>query len=128
MTQVPRLTRASRLSLSREGGVAHFPGLAKARHIVCAECSEEQRRWLQRLLEEAARDVSHVPGNAPDQRIFRLQVDESGAAEAAGGECWSIEINETAAPPGLVVLWRRGEMPGDGACSASPGLDKPLSD
>ncbi|EPC01302.1 hypothetical protein L861_12065 [Litchfieldella anticariensis FP35 = DSM 16096] len=106
MNEPPALTSSSVLLISREGGLAHFPGLAKPRRIVCADCSDLQRQALQRLLQEAVRRCAAEKSSAgADRHVFRLQIGEEGKAP-----CWTLEIIEEQAPHDLIMLWKRGEI------------------
>lgn len=109
----PPLGKKSVLAIRREGGLAHFPGLAEPRRIRCAECSEGQRRWLERLLTEAAaHDAAHsLPG--ADRRVFRLDIDEQHDA-ARISTVWTLILAEEQTPPALVSLWRQGQVEEDG--------------
>lgn len=102
MSQPPHLTPDNVVRLRREGGLAHFPGLARPRCIDCARCSEAQRDELWRLLSsaEAGRDEA----NSADRRRFCLRVDD-----ASGASLWSVTVAEEAVPPGLLEWWRRAD-------------------
>lgn len=95
----PPLTASSVLRLCREGGVAHFPGLARPRRIDCGRCSETQRDELYRLL--TSLDEARVAG--ADRRLLRLSVED------AGGVIWSRDVAEERAPPALWRWWRQAE-------------------
>ncbi|WP_416137585.1 protealysin inhibitor emfourin [Halomonas sp. HK25] len=96
----PELTSASVLRLCREGGVAHFPGLARPRHIDCGRCSEAQREELHRLL--ANLDEARIDG--ADRRLLRLNLED------AGGVIWSRDVAEELAPPALWRWWREAKV------------------
>ncbi|MDT8896525.1 hypothetical protein RSO41_17895 [Halomonas sp. I1] len=96
----PRLTAASVLRLSREGGVAHMPGLARPRWIRCDRCSEAQRAELQALLDEAVRcGERRMPG--VDRRLLHLWVEEGGEAPV-----WTLSVAEDTVPETLLRWWR----------------------
>ncbi|MGJ7458010.1 protealysin inhibitor emfourin [Halomonas sp. MA07-2] len=99
----PQLTAASVLRLCREGGVAHFPGLARPRRIDCGQCSEAQRDELHRLL--ANLDEARVAG--ADRRQLRLSVEDAGRV------IWSRNVTEELAPPALWRWWRQAEVEED---------------
>ncbi|WP_143097555.1 protealysin inhibitor emfourin [Modicisalibacter xianhensis] len=103
---MPRLETHSVLCIRREGGVAHFPGLASPRRIHCGQCSDAQRQWLQDLLERAAQ-CPDTEGGADRRRLF-IEIEEG---ESATGTLpvWSLSLDEAQAPEGLVALWRHGE-------------------
>lgn len=107
----PVLTPASVLWLSREGGVAHFPGLVRPRRIHCALCSETQRVELQRLLTALAQACpSDGTPTGADRRLLHLSVED-----AAGTVVWALTVAEDAAPEALLKWWRRaGAGPGQG--------------
>ncbi|MDR5861311.1 hypothetical protein FZZ93_17870 [Halomonas eurihalina] len=96
----PRLTATSVLRLSREGGVAHMPGLARPRRIRCDRCSEAQRAELQALLDEAVRyGECQAPG--ADRRILHLGVEEGGETPT-----WTLSVSEDSVPDTLLRWWR----------------------
>lgn len=111
-THPPALDRSRILVIRREGGLAHFPGLSAPRQIDCGECSDSQRRWLERVLREAAqRDASEVPG--ADRRTFHIDVEEAGSLrqpEASRRHIWSLTLAEERTPGELVALWQHGEL------------------
>ncbi len=107
----------SRLVIRREGGLAHFPGLAAPRCIEGDKCTPGQRRWLENLLLAALRCEVEAEGEATgaDRRVFRLAIDEPGEAvdEASAAPAqprWTLSVDETRAPGSLVSLWRHGEL------------------
>ncbi len=119
----PLLGPHSRLVIRREGGLAHFPGLAAPRCILGGECTPGQRRWLERLLAAVLEGGAADPPQAElraassgaDRRVFRLAIDEPGdaAGEASYDAIqprWSLSVDETRAPSSLVTLWRHGEL------------------
>ncbi|WP_104202124.1 protealysin inhibitor emfourin [Billgrantia saliphila] len=101
----PRLTSASVLRLKREGGLAHFPGLARPRRLDCARCSESQRAELQRLLElvaESCRGDAEPAG--ADRRWLQLSVEDD-----SGCEIWKLCAVEESVPVALLEWWRRAD-------------------
>ncbi|WP_133154991.1 protealysin inhibitor emfourin [Billgrantia endophytica] len=101
----PALTPGSVLRLSREGGLAHFPGLARPRCVYCARCSEEQLRELQSLLRELPRDGGAISRDAADRRRLCVKVvDERGTV------VWSQTVPEESVPQALLDWWRRAEI------------------
>ncbi|MHB0774551.1 protealysin inhibitor emfourin [Halomonas sp. WWR20] len=101
----PPLTASSVIAVSREGGLAHFPGLAAPRRIPCAQCSDDQRRRLHELLSQAAQRGEHdEPACGADRRAFRLAVEEDAQPR------WTVVIDEEKTPGELVALWKRGGM------------------
>ncbi|GAB2797277.1 hypothetical protein GCM10027040_24880 [Halomonas shantousis] len=101
----PPLGASSVVAVSREGGLAHLPGLAAPRRIPCAQCSDEQRRHLHQLLTWAAQhDVSEEPVCGADRRIFRLAVEEEAQPR------WTAVVSEEQTPDELIMLWKRGGM------------------
>lgn len=88
----------------REGGLAHFPGLARPRLIVCARYSEAQCRELQQLLACLAQAGVHENGAPPgaDRRQFHVSVkDENGAL------LWTLDVDEGWVPRELLTWWQR---------------------
>lgn len=119
----PLLGPHSRLVIRREGGLAHFPGLAAPRCIDGGECTPGQRRWLESLLaavlkcgtKDAPQAQSAGPPVGADRRVFRLAIDELDAAisEATHDSVrprWALIVDETRAPASLVALWRHGDL------------------
>ncbi|PAU76593.1 protealysin inhibitor emfourin [Halomonas salipaludis] len=100
--QPPPLGISSRLSLRREGGIAHFPGLAQPRLVCCDRLGEAQRERLWQLLAEAARcAAAPMATDAVDRRRFHLAIED------AEGRCqWSVELDEQQMPGALLRLWR----------------------
>ncbi|MDR5904249.1 protealysin inhibitor emfourin [Franzmannia qiaohouensis] len=100
--QPPPLDISSRLSLRREGGIAHFPGLAQPRLVCCDRLGEAQRERLWQLLAEAARcAATPVPSGGVDQRRFHLAIED------AEGRCqWAMALDEQLMPEALLRLWR----------------------
>lgn len=110
---LPELGPGTVIAIRREGGVAHFPGLAAPRQIHCAECTLGQRRWLAHLLSQAAR--CRVSGSAAgaDRHVFYLSVAEREASDrpdAGWRPLWSLSLAEEQAPQALVTLWQQGRL------------------
>ncbi|SDM00844.1 hypothetical protein SAMN05661010_03083 [Modicisalibacter muralis] len=108
----PPLGPDSVLAIRREGGLAHFPGLAKPRRIRCAEYSEGQRRWLARMLAEAAAHDTSEALSGADRRVFRLDIDEEHDATRVS-TVWTLILAEEQAPSALVSLWQGGQVEED---------------
>lgn len=106
----PLLDVSSCLSLRRQGGIAHIPGLARPRYIRCDRLDEDQRARLRVLLTEVARRATETRVTAAaDQRRFYLAVED------AEGRCqWSAELDEQRMPEELLLLWRDQEALGRG--------------
>ena len=108
----PALGRSRILVIRREGGLAYFPGLSAPRQIDCGECSEGQRRWLERVLSKAAQsDVSEAPG--ADRRAFHVDIEEADSLhqpETDRRHLWSLTLAEEHTPSELVALWQHGEL------------------
>lgn len=90
---------ASVLWLSREGGVAHFPGLARPRRIDFSRCSEAQRDELRRLLGELAR-LAETGMAGADRRLLCARLEDDG------GATWTCAVAEEEAPEALLRWWR----------------------
>ncbi|GHA95526.1 protealysin inhibitor emfourin [Modicisalibacter luteus] len=101
----PRLGPHSVLLIRREGGIAHFPGLASPRRIRCAQCTEEQRQWIQSLLEQAGQYLD-IEGGA-DRRRFCLEITEE---DASTSPTWTLSFDESQAPAALIRLWQHGML------------------
>ncbi|MCE8020560.1 hypothetical protein HOP51_10650 [Halomonas sp. MCCC 1A11036] len=105
MSQPPHLTRDNVVRLQREGGLAHFPGLARPRCIDCARCSEAQRDELWRLLSYAEANAGQGGAPGADRRRFCLRVED-----ASGASIWNVTVAEEVVPPGLLEWWRRADI------------------
>jgi hypothetical protein len=100
---LPTLTVSSVVRLSHEGGVAHFPGLARPRRIECYQYSVAQRDELQHLLEAVARAcASEMSPSGADRRLLSLSIEEDG-----GKVIWTRQIAEDSAPEALLRWWRQ---------------------
>ncbi|MGQ4879573.1 protealysin inhibitor emfourin [Billgrantia sp. LNSP4103-1] len=108
MRQPPRLTEESVIRLRREGGLAHFPGLARPRCIHCDRYSEAQRDELWRLMSHVESLGGDSRAFGADRRRFHLSVED-----ASGTPVWTQEIAEEAAPRWLLECWRRAEPEGE---------------
>ncbi|WP_110636989.1 protealysin inhibitor emfourin [Salinicola salarius] len=97
------LEPTSVLLVTREGGFVVTPGLSAPRRIDCRELTERQRLRLQTVLEELDHRRGDLPAAGADRRSFRVTLTmPSGRAEKE----W--ELEESAAPRSLIVLWKRG--------------------
>ncbi|MFQ3787791.1 protealysin inhibitor emfourin [Halomonas sp. A29] len=103
MSLPPTLTPASVVRLRREGGMAHFPGLARPRCIHCDRYSEAQREELWQLLSCAEAAPAEAPG--ADRRRFCVSVEEP-----SGTSVWMLTVAEEAVPQGLIEWWRRADV------------------
>ncbi|WP_227370148.1 protealysin inhibitor emfourin [Halomonas sp. M20] len=110
-----QLKTKSVVAIRREGGVAAFPGLMKPRKIQCADCTDEQRRELEDVLNLAARTSSDTPAPGADRRVFHVHVEEPQHQDAAEPDfcVWSLSLNEEETPEALIALWKSG-MPANG--------------
>ncbi|AMC99906.1 hypothetical protein LOKO_00825 [Halomonas chromatireducens] len=99
----PALGPGHVLRLSRQGGVAHFPGLARPRCVHCALCSEAQLSELQSLLLVLSGIPDREAGN--DRRRFCVALVDEG-----GEVLWSQVVAEESAPQALLVWWREAEI------------------
>nr|WP_163503852.1 protealysin inhibitor emfourin [Halomonas socia] len=101
-SELPPLGISSRLSLRREGGIAHFPGLAQPRFVCCDRLGEAQRERLRQLLAEAVRCTAKpMATDTVDRRRFHLAIED------AEGRCqWSVVLDEQQMPEALLRLWR----------------------
>src|SRR5262245_55358792 len=91
-----------RIELRIEGGLAHFPGLAKPLVLRTEDLSSADRAEIERLA-AAARlferpEEAGGPGRvAPDARRYRLEVEEEGRRRA-------LVIDDPIADPALAAL------------------------
>lgn len=99
----PELRPGRILRLSREGGFAHFPGLARPRCIHCSRCSKAQLSELQALLQALSGIPVGSAGN--DRRQFCVALVDEG-----GEVIWSQVVAEESAPQPLLAWWRRAEI------------------
>ncbi|MFD2189323.1 protealysin inhibitor emfourin [Pistricoccus aurantiacus] len=99
----PSLTPATVVCLSREGGVAHFPGLAKPRRIVCARLDDAQREDLQRLLATAQQHQEPISSESADRRVIKVLIELKDSGETV----WSLQLAEDQAPQELLELWKQ---------------------
>ncbi len=108
MIQLPPLDQASVVRVTREGGFAYLPGLARPRSYELGNCSEELRAQIGRALESAAPHADAAlrsPGG--DQRVYRVEVVlQQGSAIAQTTGSVSFEVPEAEAPEALVHLWK----------------------
>ncbi|MGC3872589.1 protealysin inhibitor emfourin [Halomonas sp. GXIMD04776] len=110
------LRKNSVVAIRREGGVAAFPGLMKPRRILCGECTDEQRRELENVLNLAARSCSDTPAPGADRRVFHVDIEEPQQQDSSEFDTccvWSLSLNEDETPEALVALWKSG-MPDKG--------------
>ena len=76
-----------RVQFQVSGGIGHFPGLAAARTIDADALSEEDRRALQELVEEAR--FFELPAHAPaprgaaDYQTYAITIEEGGRKHSA---------------------------------------------
>lgn len=105
MSEPPVLTPSSVLFVSREGGVGHFPGLARPRRIVCAEYSDAQLRFLQQRLGDIARRCqAPTSPHGADRRVYHLWLVDAGDATPR----WSMDVAEDQAAEAVADLWKQG--------------------
>lgn len=112
MSQPPRLTPNSVIRLRREGGLAHFPGLARPRCIHCSRYSQAQRDELWHLLScmDGRTGDPDTPG--ADRRRLHLSVEDGSGAPA-----WRLEVDEALAPDWLLECWHRADPEGENSGS-----------
>jgi hypothetical protein len=108
MSQPPLLTPDSVIRLRREGGLAHFPGLARPRCIHCSRYSEAQRNELWHLLARVEAQAGEPDAPGADRRRFCLSIED-----AAGTSVWGVALDEEMVPRWLLECWRRAGPEGE---------------
>ncbi|WP_432728554.1 protealysin inhibitor emfourin [Variovorax sp. W6] len=111
MIRLPPLDEATVVRVTREGGLAYLPGLARPRSFQLGDCSDELRRQIGDALQSA---VPHAgqPGatvSGGDQRFYRVEVLVQGAGVQEISV--SFEVPEADAPDALVHLWKDAGTP-----------------
>ena len=92
--------------ISREGGVAGIPALARPREITLAGCHADERRRIAELIDAAERDLApdSVTGRG-DERFFWIRIWADSRVAPATRE---LKIPESQASRALAALWRDG--------------------
>lgn len=105
MIQLPPLSETSVVRVTREGGIAYLPGLARPRSFQLGDCTEELRQQIDDALQSAVPHADESGATSPggDQRVYRVEVV---VQSAAAGSSVSFEVPETEAPEALVHLWQ----------------------
>jgi len=101
MIELPPLSDATLVRVSRQGGLAYLPGRAAPRDIDLRTCPEDIRRDVCQALRQAAPVASGDGAPGGDQRYFRIEirfVDEAASI--------SFQVPETQAPELLQRLWK----------------------
>lgn len=102
MIALPSLEQAAEVRVSRQGGVAFVPALARTRRFDLGTCSETLRAQIDAALRNAAGQARDACGQG-DQRYFRVEVHFGAGARA---EPLRFDVPEDLAPLDLVWLWR----------------------
>ena len=110
MIRLPPLSEASVVRVTREGGVARVPGLARPRSFQLGDCTEELRQQIDDALQSAVPHAGQGGAASPggDQRVYRVEVVVQGTASSRSV---SFEVPETEAPEALVHLWKNAAPP-----------------
>ena len=105
MIHLPPMNEASVVRVTREGGIAYMPGLARPRSFQLGDCTDELRRQIDDALQSAVphAEESGSAATGGDQRFYRVEVVMEDAASASSV---SFEVPETEAPEALVHLWK----------------------
>jgi len=101
MIELPPLSRASLVRLSRQGGVAYLPGRAAPRDIDLRSCTEATRQEVCQALRQAAPLAAREDEPGGDQRYFRIEiwfVDDPATVR--------FQVPEARAPEPLLRLWK----------------------
>jgi hypothetical protein len=105
MIHLPPLTEATVVRVTREGGIAYMPGLARPRSFQLGDCTAELRQQIDDALQSAAPHAEQSDAASPggDQRVYRVEVVMENTATASSV---SFDVPETDAPEALVHLWK----------------------
>ena len=105
MIQLPPLNETSVVRVTREGGIAYVPGLARPRSFQLGDCTAELRQQIDEALRSAAPHAEESGAASPggDRRVYRVEVV---VQSAAAGSSVSFDVPETEAPEALVHLWK----------------------
>ncbi|MFY1983347.1 protealysin inhibitor emfourin [Achromobacter xylosoxidans] len=106
MIDLPPLEFALRVSLTREGGLAYLPGLARTRSIDLTDCPPGLRQEVGEALRRTAPLATpDCPVQGGDQRYFHVELV---FRDPASGDTASLtfDVPEAQAPDVLVRLWR----------------------
>lgn len=100
---LPQLAGATRVRITREGGIAYLPGLLRTRQIDLSACPADERRRICQALERSA-GLARPDCGAGDQRYFRVEVVYV-AAGAQDQRTLDFRVPEQDAPQPLRDLW-----------------------
>lgn len=100
---LPDLRQASLVRITREGGIAYLPGLARARHIDLAACAIEDRARICQVLQRSAAFDDPRCGEG-DRRYFRVEVVYQ-PTDGSDSRTVDFRIAEEDAPEALRQLW-----------------------
>ncbi|MBV7486001.1 protealysin inhibitor emfourin [Bordetella sp. BOR01] len=101
MIELPSLSDATLVRVSRQGGIAYVPGRAAPRDIDLRACPEDVRRDVCQALQQAAPLATGEAEPGGDQRYFRIEiwfVDDTATVR--------FQVPETRAPEPLLRLWK----------------------
>ncbi|MBO9353716.1 hypothetical protein GG851_06895 [Bordetella petrii] len=103
MIDLPSLSEATLVRLSRQGGIAYLPARAAPRDIDLRSCAEDTRREVCQALRQAAPLAMDADAPGADQRYFRIEiwfVDDAASVR--------FQVPEERAPETLRRLWQDG--------------------
>lgn len=105
MIDLPPLEFALRVSLTREGGLAYLPGLARTRSIDLTDCPRAAPGGRRSLAPHRPAGHAGLPAQGGDQRYFHVELV---FRDPASGDTASLtfDVPEAQAPDVLVRLWR----------------------
>lgn len=106
MIALPPLELTLRVSLTREGGLAYLPGLARTRSIDLTDCPPDLRQEVGDALRRTAPLANpDCAARGGDQRYFHVEVV---FRDPASGDSASLafDVPEAQAPDTLARLWR----------------------
>ncbi|HYG43652.1 MAG TPA: protealysin inhibitor emfourin [Bordetella sp.] len=102
MIELPPLSDATLVRVSRQGGLAYVPARAAPRDIDLRACPEDQRRDICQALRQAAPVAMRETELGGDQRYFRIEIWFVGDTATV-----RFQVPESQAPEPLLRLWKR---------------------
>ena len=107
MKQLPPLGADTVVRLSRQGGVAAMPGLARPREIDFAQCDADQRTQICSLIEGCLPLADTSASGRGDQRFYRIEMRYRVQEQ---DDELVLQVPENHAPSELVRLWDKGQL------------------
>lgn len=108
MKKLPELGDSAVVRVSRQGGVAAMPGLARPRNIEFAQCDPQQRSQICSVLSGCMPLAADTNGaGRSDQRFYQIELNYRIEDRE---EQQILKVPECDAPSELVRLWDKGEV------------------